>query len=92
MKTVITVITLIVALTSPTIALAYVGPGAGLSLLGALWALILAIGTAILFGVAWPVRKMLSRRRAMRPAASTHSQHAKTVGTTVSMAKESKRA
>lgn len=31
MKTVITVITLIVVLTSPTIALAYVGPGAGLT-------------------------------------------------------------
>jgi membrane protein implicated in regulation of membrane protease activity len=52
------------ALSLPTAALAYVGPGAGLSLLGALWALVAAIATALLFVVAWPVRKMLRRRRA----------------------------
>lgn len=44
-------------------ALAYVGPGAGLSVLGALWGLIIAILAALAFVVAWPVRRMLKRRR-----------------------------
>lgn len=57
------------AFTLPSLAAAYVGPGAGLSLLGALWALLIALGTALLFVVAWPLRKMLRRRRAERAAA-----------------------
>lgn len=55
-------------LTLPGLAAAYVGPGAGLSLLGALWALLIALGTALAFIVAWPLRKMLRRRRAERAA------------------------
>lgn len=54
----------------PTAAFAYVGPGAGLGLLGALWALVVAIGTALVFVLAWPIRNMLRRRRADRAAAS----------------------
>ncbi len=48
----------------PATAGAYVGPGAGLSLLGALWALLVALGTALVFVIAWPVRRLLRRRRA----------------------------
>lgn len=59
-----------VAIVMPTEAFAYFGPGAGLSLLGALWALLLAIGTALFFVLAWPVRKALRRRRAARAAAA----------------------
>lgn len=44
-------------------ALAYVGPGAGLSLLGALWGLLLAVVAALGFIVLWPLRRMLKRRR-----------------------------
>ncbi len=51
----------------PTAAFAYVGPGAGLSLLGALWALLVAVGLAVAFIVAWPVRRMLRRRRQQQP-------------------------
>ena len=51
----------------PTAAFAYVGPGAGLSLLGALWALLVAVGLALAFIVAWPVRRMLRRRRQQPP-------------------------
>ena len=54
---------LLAAVTLPTEVLAYVGPGAGLSLLGALWALVAALATAFLFLLAWPVRRMLRRRR-----------------------------
>lgn len=48
----------------PTVAFAYVGPGAGLSLLGALWALLAAVFMAVSLVVAWPLRRMLRRRRA----------------------------
>jgi type VI protein secretion system component VasK len=47
----------------PGTVFAYVGPGAGLSLLGALWALLVAIGAAIIFVIAWPIRKMRRRKR-----------------------------
>jgi len=53
----------------PSTAFAYVGPGAGLSLLGALLALLGAIAMAVLFVFAWPLRKMLRKRRAARRAA-----------------------
>jgi Flp pilus assembly protein TadB len=48
---------------SPLAASAYVGPGAGLSLLGALWALIVAVGAAVIFLFAWPIRRMRRRKR-----------------------------
>lgn len=64
MKRYLQVTALVVAATLPTAAFAYVGPGAGLSLLGALWALIAAIGTAIAFVVAWPLRQLMRRRSA----------------------------
>lgn len=47
---------------------AYVGPGAGLSLLGALWALVAAIAAAVVFVIAWPLRRMRRRRREARAA------------------------
>ena len=50
--------------------LAYVGPGAGLSLLGALWALLVAVAMALVFIVAWPVRRLLRRRRAEKARAA----------------------
>ena len=50
-------------------AMAYIGPGAGLSLLGALWAVVLAVGAALLFLLFWPLRRLLRQRR--RASAST---------------------
>ncbi|HKJ94162.1 MAG TPA: hypothetical protein VKA32_00865 [Gammaproteobacteria bacterium] len=55
-------------------AVAYVGPGAGLSLLGALWGLVLAVGAAIGFVVMWPLRQ--ARRRArLRKLGAQNSRH-----------------
>lgn len=45
-------------------AFAYVGPGAGLSLIGALWGLLVAIIAALGFIILWPMRRM-RRQRAM---------------------------
>lgn len=43
MKKIATSILFATAVLAPTAAFAYVGPGAGLSLLGALWALVAAV-------------------------------------------------
>ena len=48
---------------------AYIGPGAGLSLLGALWALIAAVAAALGFIVLWPLRRARKRRAARAMAA-----------------------
>jgi membrane protein implicated in regulation of membrane protease activity len=45
-----------------TPAMAYVGPGAGLSLLGAFWGLLVAILAALAFVVVYPVRRMMRAR------------------------------
>lgn len=59
------------ALGLPLAAQAYVGPGAGLSLLSALWGIIAAIGVALLFVIMWPIRRMRRRRRARQIADGT---------------------
>ncbi len=76
MKRVAAALTLMVGLLAPATAFAYVGPGAGLSLLGALWALVMALGLALMFIVAWPVRSLLRKRRARQPQRGEGSAHA----------------
>lgn len=51
----------------PDPAAAYFGPGAGVTMLGAIWGVLLAIGFALFALLAWPVKALLRRRR--RPAA-----------------------
>lgn len=53
----------------PGIAHAYVGPGAGLSLVAAFWAILVAVGTIVVFTLMWPIRRMMRRKAASRPAA-----------------------
>ncbi|OKH88803.1 hypothetical protein [Thalassospira sp. TSL5-1] len=53
---------------------AYVGPGAGLSLLSALWAVIAAVGVAVGFVLLWPIRKMMRNKRRKNAAASAGAQ------------------
>lgn len=52
----------------PGIAHAYVGPGAGLSLVAAFWAVLLAVGTIVVFTLMWPIRRMMRRKPATAPA------------------------
>lgn len=56
---------------------AYVGPGAGLSLLGALWGVIAAIGAALLFVVTWPLRRMRRQKREAARAREESPQQSK---------------
>lgn len=70
------------ALLASQTAAAYVGPGAGLSLLGALWGLLLAIGAAVAFIILWPLRRYLKRRDRQNAAhAAEPEQHHDASGT-----------
>lgn len=40
---------------------AYIGPGAGITMLGALWGVIAAIGVALFSLVLWPLRALLRK-------------------------------
>lgn len=51
-----------IALAASAPAFAYVGPGAGLSLIGALWAVVATVAAALFFVVLWPIRRMIKRR------------------------------
>lgn len=54
--------------------LAYVGPGVGLTLLAALWAVILAILSAIGAILYWPIRSFLRKRRQQQVTPETGEQ------------------
>ena len=47
-------------------AAAYIGPGAGLSLLGALWGVAAAVVVALLFLLLWPLRRLLRKRPSLQ--------------------------
>ena len=68
MKVLLTWLTVIIAaLGTAAPAAAYVGPGAGLSLVGAFWGLLVAVFAALAFVILWPIRRFLKQRR--RPPA-----------------------
>jgi hypothetical protein len=52
----------------PEMAMAYVGPGAGISLLGALWGLIVGVVMALGIVLFWPIRMMMRKRKAAAEA------------------------
>jgi membrane protein implicated in regulation of membrane protease activity len=55
-------------------AVAYVGPGAGLSLLTALWGLLAAVFAALSFVILWPLRRMWKGRREKATPAHIQAQ------------------
>ena len=57
-----------VTVMTPSAALAYVGPGAGLSMIGSLIAVVGALILAILGLVLFPMRMLMKRRRAATAA------------------------
>ncbi|MEZ5933409.1 MAG: hypothetical protein R3F54_15945 [Alphaproteobacteria bacterium] len=52
-------------------AFAYIGPGAGLSMLGAFWGLVVAVLAALSFLVLWPFRKAFKKTA---PAAESDAE------------------
>jgi len=63
----------VAALLLPGMAFAYVGPGAGISMLGALWGLIIGVVMAVGVILFWPLRIMLRRMKANKAAAAEGS-------------------
>jgi hypothetical protein len=59
----ITKFALLTTLLLPVTIYAYVGPGAGISFIGALWAVIVAVLLAIGGFLAWPIRTLLRKRK-----------------------------
>jgi hypothetical protein len=55
-----------------SMAQAYFGPGAGITMLGALWAVILAIVLALGGVLLWPIRALILRRRYTRDKGLSH--------------------
>jgi membrane protein implicated in regulation of membrane protease activity len=66
-------VVVIVGLGTAAPAFAYVGPGAGLSLVGAFWGLLVALFAAFAFVILWPIRRFFRRRQAVaaQPARQT---------------------
>lgn len=73
----------------PQIALAYVGPGAGISLLGALWGLIVGVVMALGIVLFWPIRIMLRKRKAAAEAKTADTSEARPAEPAVSAEPES---
>ena len=74
MKVLLTCLAVVVAaLGAAAPAAAYVGPGAGLSLVGAFWGLLVALFAALAFIIAWPLRRLLKRARGTPAAAPAMS-------------------
>jgi protein-S-isoprenylcysteine O-methyltransferase Ste14 len=57
-----TIAILLLALVSPTV-MAYIGPGAGISVLGSILGILGTIVVAIAAIIFWPVRKFLKREK-----------------------------
>ena len=61
---------LALASAAATPALAYIGPGAGITMLGALWGVVVALALALGAVLFWPVRALLRRRKGPAAAAT----------------------
>ena len=61
---------LLLLMLDPSLAHAYIGPGAGLSALGSLLSLLAAIGLGIVGFVWYPVRRLIRRFQSRKPDAN----------------------
>lgn len=62
---------ILILLTVSPAAMAYIGPGAGISVLGSLLGILGTIVVAIGAIIFWPVRKFLKRKKQAKAAANT---------------------
>jgi membrane protein implicated in regulation of membrane protease activity len=65
-RTITFILLALVLLTPVSTAVAYVGPGAGMSVLGSLLSILATIFVAIGAILIWPLRKFMKRRKARR--------------------------
>lgn len=69
-RTIFDLCLVVVLALSATSAAAYIGPGSGISLLGGLWGVLVAIVLAIGAVLIWPIRYMFRRLRRKRGGAA----------------------
>jgi len=69
---------LLYVISVPGAALAYIGPGAGLSAIGTLLALVAAVLLAIVGFIWYPIKRLLKKRKS---SASSRKENATTDGT-----------
>ena len=53
-------------------AMAYIGPGAGITMLGALWGVVVAVFLAIGAVLFWPIRALIRKMKGTPPATVSH--------------------
>ena len=63
----------LILMLAPGLVLAYVGPGAGISMLGALWGLIIGVVMAVGVILFWPIRLMIRKMKANKATAEEAS-------------------
>ncbi len=68
------ILTLFLTLSVSQNAFAYIGPGAGLSMLGAFWGLVIAVLAALSFLLLWPIRRMFRKSNAGAASTDVESQ------------------
>jgi hypothetical protein len=73
MRSAVFIIALFLVGAWPIAAMAYVGPGAGITLVGALWAVIVAFVFMLGGLVIWPLRALLRWRRNARAKSTTEN-------------------
>jgi hypothetical protein len=61
------VVAILASLGSVEAAYAYIGPGAGLSMLSAFWGLLVAVFAALGFVLFYPLRRLMRRRNGVKP-------------------------
>ncbi len=55
---------------------AYIGPGAGITMLGALWGVVVAVALAVGAVLFWPIRLLIRKIRKPAPSATVASDKA----------------
>jgi len=75
MNVIRTAIALFIAL-APLTAAAYIGPGSGISLLGGIWSVLVAVVLALAAILFWPIRLMIKRMKNRKSAEQADSRPA----------------
>lgn len=63
-RVILLLVVTLLTVTIPEVTYAYIGPGAGVSLIGSFLGILVAVLIALFALIAWPIRRMLKARKA----------------------------